>query len=132
MVGLGITAFEHGDAGRMRAHFDPRVDLNLALKIPDRFGFFASGPPRLQTNLGLRFLQFISIVCFNLFLQVLLAVYGILRGASAEEILILVGVSCFAASIFGGGLFWVVTVIDPCREKDYEWPDWEGDGTLSK
>ena len=94
-----------------------------SLQIPDRFGIFSSGPPRLQVHEGLAFITLVGLVCltlvldaFNVFVCRLYGQPNCRKLGAVFPPLILVP---------GFVLFWIAAVNDRRRKPGYEWADWK-------
>ena len=92
------------------------------LQIPDRFGFFSSGPPRLQVHEGSFFIVTASWTCLNLIFHPFMFFLGCLYGlpncrklGAAFSLIVLVEFFCF----------WLLACCDRRRAPGYEWEDWK-------
>ncbi|TID02395.1 hypothetical protein CH35J_003663 [Colletotrichum higginsianum] len=90
------------------------------LGIPEQYGFFSSGPPRLQVSQGIMFPAYVSLAAFPL---VFLGVIVLLRGNENVDAWILMRFIAITASVTV--LFWYLEYADPRRAPDYEWNDWK-------
>lgn len=92
------------------------------LQIPERIGFFSSGPPRLQVYEATFFIVAASWICLNLicnsFLFLLDRLYGLpnCRKLGVAYSLIIVAEALF---------FWVLACCDRRRAPGFEWEDWK-------
>ena len=94
-----------------------------SLQIPDRFGIFSPGPPRLQVHEGLAFITMVALICLTLVLDafnvLVCSLYGQPNCRKLGAIfppLILVP---------GFAFFWIAAVYDRRRVPRYEWADWK-------
>ena len=92
------------------------------LQIPDRFGVFSSGPPRLQVHQAFDFIVLVTWTCLNLIFATFLVFLGILygrptcRNLGAAYVLIMIAEAFF---------LWFVSLHDRHRVPGYEWKDWK-------
>ena len=92
------------------------------LRIPDRFGFFSPGPPRLQVHEGLAFIIMVGWICLNLIFNAFLVFLCRLCGLSTCQKL---GAAFPLMIVPGAVLFWIGAVYDRRRAPGYEWGDWK-------
>ena len=92
------------------------------LQIPDRFGFFSPGPPRLQVHEGLSFIIMIGWIClsliFDAFSVFLCRLYGL---PTCQKL----GAAFLLIIVPGVVLFWIVAVYGRRRALGYERGDWK-------
>lgn len=92
------------------------------LHIPDRMGFFSSGPPRLQVHEATCFIVLVSWLCFSIissgFLVFWVRVAGLPNHRKVGAVMSLITVS-------EAVLFWVMACYDRRRAPGYEWGDWK-------
>ncbi|KAK2017305.1 hypothetical protein LZ32DRAFT_22652 [Colletotrichum eremochloae] len=91
------------------------------LGIPEQYGLFSSGPPRLQVFQG----STIPLVYFLVVLPaVVLSVAGLFTRNKVKILWPLMGL-IIAGTIILCALFWYMFYIDPRRAPDYKWNDWK-------
>ncbi len=93
------------------------------LSIPDRYGFFSPGPPRLQAYQGfLSLILFIMIVC-----EIFLGTFVIfLASLKPDRKPIWVLIPAISASAIGVVAFiWAGSCFHENRRPDYDWADWK-------
>lgn len=92
------------------------------LRIPDRFGFFASGPPRLQVEES-GILVFVVFVTCHLVFYAGLAVYlvSLLGNRPVKSFAALMGLICLTPL----GFVWIHLCWSSRRHPDYVWKDWK-------
>ena len=92
------------------------------LQIPDRFGLFAPGPPRLQVHEGWSFIIMVCWICLtlasNAFSVFLSRRYGL---PACQKF----GAIFSVTTVPGAVLFWVVAIHDGHRAPGYQWEDWK-------
>ncbi|KAI1501062.1 hypothetical protein F5X99DRAFT_211976 [Biscogniauxia marginata] len=91
------------------------------LHIPDRFGFFSPGPPRLQVYQGA------FVVCVALILgpaDLFAAWICLLWKVSGRPVSRLVG-GFMAIGMVTIAFIWVAGLLSPRRAPDYNWEDWK-------
>ena len=92
------------------------------LQIPDRFGLFSSGPPRLQVHEAYFFLIMVGWIILNLVLNAFLVFVCRLNGLPAYRAL---GAEFSLLMVPGLFFYWIASVYDRHREPGYEWGDWK-------
>ncbi len=92
------------------------------LQIPDRFGFFSPGPPRLQVHEGLSFIIMVGWICLNLIFNAFSVFVCRLYGLPTCQKL---GAAFSLTIVPGVVLFWVGAVYGRRRAPGYEWGDWK-------
>lgn len=92
------------------------------LRIPNRAGFFSSGPPRLQVHEATCFVLVVCCVSFSHISSGLLSLVLKLQGRPNSVYLLAFIWSFAVVQIF---LSWFVVCHDRRRAPGYEWRDWE-------
>jgi len=93
------------------------------LRIPDRYGFFSPGPPRLQVYQGFLFIAlFIMVVC-SIFCWAFVVFLLSLRPDHKP----IWKAVLFMAIPAGGTVaaIWVTECLSKRRSRDYDWGDWK-------
>ena len=92
------------------------------LQIPDRFGLFSPGPPRLQVHEGLFFIIIVGWIClhltFNAFSVFLCRLFGLHTYQKLAA-------GWFMTMVPWLAIFWIVAIYDRRRAPGYEWGDWK-------
>ncbi|KAJ0163435.1 Extracellular metalloprotease [Colletotrichum tanaceti] len=96
-----------------------RVQTEL-LGIPEQYGFFSSGPPRLQVSQGNMFPAFIALSAFPVVAPLVAILFF---GTKNKEFWPIMGM--VAISIGTGGFLWWLECTDFRRAPGYEWDDWK-------
>lgn len=93
------------------------------LHIPDRYGWFSPGPPRLQVHQALVF-RWVA-VCLTI--QLFFAATIIIFMASIPSRLPVGRIALVLTLLFSGtvALIWAVECSSEKRAKDYVWEDWK-------
>lgn len=93
------------------------------LHIPERFGFFSSGPPRLQARQGFC-LIFILLLCVSFYALCFVLLFMLWVQGRPVKFEGLGGAGMIgAAPLVCFPLGWISSCLDPARSPDYEWPD---------
>ena len=92
------------------------------LQIPDRFGLFSPGPPRLQVHEGLSFIIMVGWICLTLVSNALSVFLSRRYGLPACQKF---GAIFSVTTVPGAALFWVIVIHDRRRAPGYEWEDWK-------
>lgn len=92
------------------------------LQIPDSFGLFSPGPPRLQVHEGLSFIIMVGWICLNLILNAFSVFLCRLCELPTCQKL---GVAWTLMMVPMAVLFWIAAVYDRRRAPGYEWEDWK-------
>ncbi|GJC95894.1 hypothetical protein CH63R_02160 [Colletotrichum higginsianum IMI 349063] len=90
------------------------------LGIPEQYGLFSSGPPRLQVFQGSTIPTLYLSIAFPVVVLVVAMLY--LRNENTN-MWPLVGLVACAITIYA--LLWYMLCVDPRRAPDYEWNDWK-------
>jgi hypothetical protein len=93
------------------------------LHIPDRFGFFSSGPPRLQVYKGALFASLIVMLVYSIFWGALIVFLSLFR-VDPPPIWRLV-VAMVALMVGTLAVCWVMACFDKYRAPDYDGGDWK-------
>lgn len=92
------------------------------LHIPDRVGFFSSGPPRLQVHEATCFILVVCWVCFSIISSSLLVFMVRLAGKPNSGKL---GAVLSSITIAEVAFFWFVACYDRRRAPGYDWGEWK-------
>ena len=94
------------------------------LRIPDRYGFFSPGPPRLQVYEAVDFITMICCIAIILVFNALMVFASRLDRLPPPKPLgsaaLFLGMNLFVVIIF-----WIVAIHDRHRAPGYEWTDWK-------
>ncbi|KAL2063982.1 hypothetical protein VTL71DRAFT_4476 [Oculimacula yallundae] len=96
--------------------------------IPDRYGFFTAGPPRLQVYQGFLVVAICSMVIISSFLLGFLGLVIAQEPQSEKRIFRVVwDLVLIQAALIGSvvALVWVFECTDRKRTADYVWKDWK-------
>lgn len=91
------------------------------LHIPDRFGFFSSGPPRLQVHQSASFAFLTVGVAFSIVWGPLTVLLAKLMGRPISRLAGAMGFLQIAVV----AVIWALACFDHRREPDYDWGDWK-------
>lgn len=93
------------------------------LHIPDRYGFFSPGPPRLQVYQGFLFIPLLIMTICSIFLGAC-AVFNISLKPDHKPIWRVV---VFMVALVVGTLaiLWIMACFDRLRAPDYDWGHWK-------
>lgn len=91
-------------------------------RIPDRIGFFSSGPPRLQVHEGAIFIVSVLVSCLTILLGAFLVTFAKLCGMPN---ILEVSAIWLLMTLAQATMIWVVTCCSPRRAPGYEWEDWK-------
>lgn len=93
------------------------------LQVPDRFGFFSPGPPRLQIHEGLYFILVVGSICLSLIGDAFCVFVCNLHGAPTCQKL---GAAYLLTLVVPVVIvLWIAAIYDPRRVPGYEWEDWK-------
>jgi hypothetical protein len=95
---------------------------SCTLQIPDRFGFFSPGPPRLQVHEGLAFIFAVGWICMVLISDAFVVFVCILSGLPTCQRL---GAAFPLMIVPGAVILWYAQVHNRRRAPGYEWGDWK-------
>jgi hypothetical protein len=87
------------------------------LRIPDRYGFFAAAPPRVQVEEGLA----CAHLCMSISGAIWCGWFTISHGSFSTARSFAVAVSLMIFEIATIAVIWYLTCTDPRREPDYVW-----------
>jgi hypothetical protein len=92
------------------------------LRIPDRFGFFAPGPPRLQAYNGAKFAALVLVHGFLFVWETVYVALYVRRGWPNP-----VGVTVYlmAVHLIFFSIVYVATLLNPRRLPYHTWEDWK-------
>ena len=91
---------------------------SVTFRIPDQYGFFSAGPPRLQVDEASACLLLITIICISaIFSSSLLLLFRIAKKPCSSCIIALFVVS----TIIEAGTVWISLCHDPRRGKGHDW-----------
>lgn len=92
------------------------------LHIPDRIGFFSSGPPRLQVHEAASFIVLVVGACFSVisggFVVFLLRLCGLPNSSK-------LGAAMSSTTVAQAVIIWVLVCCDRRRAPGYDWGDWK-------
>jgi hypothetical protein len=92
------------------------------LYIPDRIGFFSSGPPRLQVHEATCFIVLVMASCFTIvsggFLVFLLRLW-------AMPNLLKLSAAILSWTVAQAVIMWITACYDRRRTPGYDWKDWK-------
>ncbi|RFU73380.1 hypothetical protein TARUN_8877 [Trichoderma arundinaceum] len=91
------------------------------LHIPDRFGLFSPGPPRLQAAEGFQVVFMSCILGFVSLPAVVAVLLARLKGRPVLLLALGLAAMIFSTAIF----FWVGVCSDRRRSPDYDWGEWK-------
>ena len=92
------------------------------LQIPDRFGIFSPGPPRLQTHEGLCFIVLVCWFCLYLTTSAFLFFLCRLKGRPTG---LKFGAVLSLGLVVELALIWIAAVHNRRRAPGHEWEDWK-------
>ena len=98
-----------------------RIQSHL-LHIPDRFGFFLPGPPRLQVYQGAFFAFVVTGTCFSIVLGGFALLLMKLNGRPISPWLVVAMATMTVATVV---TIWALACFDRHRAPDYDWGDWK-------
>ncbi len=95
------------------------------LHIPDRFGFFSPGPPRLQVHQAFLLLPMLLAVITTSFWGAFAICLAVLNNKDnslpawriTEVVVVLV--------VGGADVLYIGFLFDPCLAQNYDWVDWK-------
>jgi len=90
------------------------------LHIPDRFGFFASSPPRLQVEEGAAFAHMVFMICYAIMTWCFVASL-----ASPNARLFALAMVFVAMEIGIISFVWYMMCTKASRQPNYVWKDWD-------
>jgi hypothetical protein len=91
--------------------------------IPDRYGFFSPGPPRLQVYQGFLFIAlFIMVIC-----SIFCGASSVLLASLTPDHKPIWKAVVFMVILVGGtvAMIWVTECFSKRRARDYDWGDWK-------
>jgi hypothetical protein len=92
------------------------------LRVPNRFGFFSSGPHRLQVREASIFICLVGSICFTVILFGFM-IYPLTLGPPGDTVKLLAVV--LSLVVFKILLFWVLDCSNPRRAPGYQWENWK-------
>ena len=93
------------------------------LYIPDRYGFFSPGPPRLQVYQGFLSVALLIMTVLTVFCGALVVFFLSLNAVHKPTWKIVVSI---AAPLVGTlAMIWVMECFQKHRSPDYDWGDWK-------
>jgi ABC-type glucose/galactose transport system permease subunit len=94
------------------------------LRIPDRIGFFSSGPQRLQVPQATSFIALVIATCVLAVLNGLFVLFLSIHPFPNTN-LGKVRVICASMTVSQAIFMWALTCLDKRRAPGYEWADWK-------